>query len=66
MYMEHEKVDLEVEEKVVKKKKNVFEVKNVSVETAEQIYDSDENPVSDREMLVKIYNDVKRLLNGLL
>lgn len=63
---ENEEVEVEVEKKVVKKKMSVYAVKNVAVETAEQIYDSEENPISDREMLVKIYNDIKRLKEGLL
>lgn len=58
-----------VEEKAVVDEKVVSSelvVKTIATETAEQVFDGSDKPVSDRELLVRIYNVVQELKGGLL
>lgn len=48
-----------------KSKKVELVVKQVVVESAEQVYDGDK-PISDRELMVKIYNGIEKLKGTLL
>jgi len=65
--MEEEVKEEEVvkEKKVVKPKTDLI-IEFVATETAEQIKDSSGNIISDRELLVKIYNDVQKLKRTLV
>lgn len=54
------------EEKKVVKGKGLMVVEVVATETAEQIKDSDGVVISDRELLVRVFNDVQKVKKALL
>lgn len=62
---ENEEVEVEVEKKVVKKE-NIYSVEEVTTQSEEQIVDSEGKAISDRELLVRIYNDVLKLKKGII
>lgn len=68
--MSEDEFDIVSEDEKVKKKviknKGFMVVENIATETAEQIFDSDKNAVSDRELLTRIYNDIQKLKKALL